>query len=266
VQRGVDELKGKYADLDQALAPHVAVIRQHGHTPAQAVQQMFAWFQALQANPDAAFPALAKSFNWQPKQPQSAAQAATAAPAVGADGKPLEQAPPVIPDQVQQYIEGMRQELAQLRYGVSQQLGGMQQNFQQQQEAKTNEILANWSKDKPHFEKVRGTMAQLLSSGAVPLIEGRVDLDAAYAKAVRINDDVFAEVQAAERTKADAEAKAKIDAKAKADEAAAKAAKVAAASVGPGAPGSAAATASKNTKKRSVRESLLAAIDEARAN
>ena len=81
VQKGVDELKQRYTDLDQALAPHVQAIRQHGHTPAQAVHQMFSWFQALTANPDAAFPALIKSFNYDPRRLVPQQQPAAAQPA-----------------------------------------------------------------------------------------------------------------------------------------------------------------------------------------
>jgi hypothetical protein len=271
VKKGVDELKGKYADLDQALAPHIPVIRQHGHTPAQAVQQMFSWFQALSANPDAAFPALQKSFNWQPKvaAAAAAAQPGTAAPAVGADGKPVAPAaaaqPEAVSPAVQQYIDGIRQELLQLKQGVGQQLGTMQQSFAAQQEAKTQEILGNWAKDKPHFEKVRGVMAQLIQSGAVPLKEGRVDLDGAYEKAVRLNDEIWQQTQADAQAKAAADLKAKADAKKKADEAAAAGAKKAAVSLTPTAPGSAPAQQGKAKKKQSVRESLMSAIDEVRA-
>ncbi len=76
VQKGVDELKAKYADLDTALAPHIPVIRQFGHTPAQAVGQMFEWFKQLSLRPNEAFPALAKSFkragvSWRGPLPQS---------------------------------------------------------------------------------------------------------------------------------------------------------------------------------------------------
>ena len=262
VQKGVDELKAKYADIDQALAPHIPVIRQHGHTPAQAVNQLFAWFQALAVNPDAAFPALQKCFNWQPQTAPAQAQpgaAAAAAPSAA------EQPAGEIPVQVQQYINQMRQELDQIKQGFGQQLGSMQQTFASQQEAKTQEILANWAKDKPHFEKVRGLMAQLIASGAVPLKEGRVDLDGAYTKAVRLDDDVFTQMQQAEVAKKDAEMKAAAAAKKKADEDAAKAAKAASASLTPNAPGSAPGAHGKPKKGRSVRETLLDAIGEARA-
>ena len=62
--KGVEALKAKYGELDQVLQPRMDVIRRHGHTPAQAVNQLFAWFEALSGNPLVAFPALANSFRF----------------------------------------------------------------------------------------------------------------------------------------------------------------------------------------------------------
>jgi len=50
--------------------------------------------------------------------------------------------------------------------------------------------IANDAEKFPHFEKVRGTMAQLLESGLAP------DLKTAYAKAVRMDDEVWTQEQA----------------------------------------------------------------------
>jgi hypothetical protein len=61
---------------------------------------------------------------------------------------------------------------------------------QRAEQARVQGEIAKFSEAKPHFEKVRGTMAQLLESGVA------TDLDTAYEKAVRLHDDVFQEVQA----------------------------------------------------------------------
>jgi hypothetical protein len=58
VQRGVEELRGRYRDIETALEPHLPVIRSFGHTPAQSIAQMFAWFDALSTRPDESFPVL----------------------------------------------------------------------------------------------------------------------------------------------------------------------------------------------------------------
>jgi len=44
------------------------MIRQFGKTPGQAVGQLFSWFDALAKNPDEAFPALIKSYKYNPDQ------------------------------------------------------------------------------------------------------------------------------------------------------------------------------------------------------
>ena len=61
MQQGVDQLKSQYSDLDRALAPHMPVIKQFGHTPGQAVGRLFDWFSYLQKNPVEGFPAFVRS-------------------------------------------------------------------------------------------------------------------------------------------------------------------------------------------------------------
>ena len=88
-------------------------------------------------------------------------------------------------------------------------------NFQSQQEmVEQNQLqseIASFKDDKPYFEEVRETMAGLLQNGMAN------DLQSAYDKAIRLNDDVFQKVQseqtgkfgAAQREKV-AAAKAKV--------------------------------------------------------
>lgn len=58
---------------------------------------------------------------------------------------------------------------------------------EQQEQQRVTQALAEFANAEqyPHFEKVRGTMAQLLESGLAP------DLKTAYAKAVRMDDEVW---------------------------------------------------------------------------
>lgn len=259
--KGVEELKGRYKDIDSALAPHINAIRQHGHTPAQATAQLFGWFQALAANPQVAFPALAKSFGYDlakfvPQQQQPAAAGDPAAqqqqPAVGA-----------IPPELQKYIEDLKSEVGQLRQAFSQELTSVKGTFQQQSEAKTNEILMNWAKDKPHFEKARGLMAQLIQSGAVPpLKDGQVDLDGAYDMALYANPELRAEILAAQEAEKIKTAKAKAAAAAAKQQEDVNKARRAGTSLSGGAPGEAGAPAAKKGKGKSVRESIMEAREQ----
>lgn len=260
VQKGVDELKGKYAEIDGAIAPHIDAIRRHGHTPGQAVNQMFSWFHALAGNPDVAFPALLRSFNYDPRRLVPQAQQTAIQPAVGADGKPVAQPGGEVPPAVQQYITGISQELAALKNAFTQQIGQVQNTFQQQSEAKTQEVLMNWAKDKPHFEKVRVLMSQLIASGAVPLKDGRVDLDGAYEQAIWANPEVRGAVQADVQKAAQAAQVAAAAKEKAAQQAAADKARKSNVSLAPSAPG--APPVGKPKKGRSVRESLRDAMEE----
>lgn len=256
VAKGVQELRQRYTDIDQALAPHLEEIRRHGHTPAQAVTQLFAWFQALAANPQLAFPALAKSFNYDlhkvlGQQQQQPTQAEGEQPA----GE--------VPPAVQQYITGLEQKLTQIERQFGEKLGGLESSFAQQSQAKTQEILDNWANGKEHFQDVRQLMAHFIASGAVPPKNGQVDLDAAYDMAIYAHPEVRAKVQAALEAAKVAEAKKKADEERKAQTQQAEKARKAGVSVGTSAPGSGGATTpAKGGKGKSVRESILEAREQ----
>lgn len=90
------------------------------------------------------------------------------------------------PDPV--YLELM-QRIDQLNGRVQDVTGWKEQQDSQRVSQAIGEI-ANDAEKFPHFEKVRGTMAQLLESGLAP------DLKTAYAKAVRMDDEVWTQEQA----------------------------------------------------------------------
>ena len=260
--KGVEELKNKYKDIDTALSPHMEAIRKHGHTQGQAISQLFGWFQALAGNPDVAFPALAKSFNYDLAKfaPKPAATPDPAATAAAAGTQPAGTVSP----EVQKYIDAVKAEVEQLKQAFGQELTGLKGTFQQQNEAKTNEILMSWAKDKPHFEAVRALMAQLIQSGAVPLKEGQVDLDGAYDRAIWANPEVRTLIQAEQLAAAEKERKAKADAALKKQQEEVTKARKAGVSVGGTAPGEGGITTAtgKRGKGHSVRESSMAAREE----
>lgn len=272
--KGVEELKKKYADVDAALAPRMGVIKQFGHTPAQAVNQLFAWFEALsqdverlkQGQPAMAFQALAQSFGIDPKLIYGAPQQQQQQQEKPEERQEAKTKQEEIPTPVQNYISTLEKKLGELQNAISQKIGALETSFSAQSQAKTEEILANWAKDKPYFEDVRQLMGRLIASHAVaPLPNGSADLDKAYEMALYALPDIRAKVLAEQAAKVEAERKAKLDAEKKAQQDAANKARKAAGGLAPNAPGAPGSQQQKAAKK-SVRESLQEAIDQARSN
>ena len=127
----------------------------------------------------------------------------------------------------------IQNELAQVRGEVL--------NWKQQQEAAQNQALLQeinqFQTKAEYFEEARPTMIQLLNSGVAQ------DLDDAYQKAIRLDNDLFMKHQQASQGAADA-------AKREASNKAAKAARAAAVSVKSSTPG--AATSTKAQDRRSM--------------
>lgn len=271
MSKGVEKLKAAHAEVDQAIAPHAEAIRRHGHTPGQAVGQLFGWFQSIAANPKVALPALLQSFNVKPEdvfpQLRAAAPAAQAtAAAVAGAGEPGAQ-PGVpafeLPEQYRQLMDGTFQKVNALEQQIQQQ---MQQQQAAQQRA-TEQIVTGWSKDKPHFERVRGQMAKLIQSGVVGLTaEGQVDLDGAYEAAVYADPELRTTMVADAQKKAQDAAAARAAAEQKAQQEAADKARAKAKGLAPSAPGAgpAAGAAAQRKKGMSVGESLREAMKEVR--
>lgn len=264
--KGVEELKNKYADIDKILAPRLDSMRRFGHKPHEAVGQLFAWFDALSANPDVAFPALAASFRYDlrrllgaQQQPQQPAQQPAAQPTVP-EGEEISPA-------VQQYISKITQEMETLKGAVQQQFGQLQNTFAQQSQAKTDDMLAQWAKGKPHYDKVRTLMGKLIigmqQDNSVPLLQnGSVDLDAVYDMALYASPEVRAEIFAAQKVTEEAERKKKADAERKAQTDQAEKARRAASGIAPSAPGQQAPTKGQRKGGKSVRDSLKEAMEE----
>jgi hypothetical protein len=264
-EKGVTELKAKYSEIDKALAPHVEAIKRFNKTPAEAVKQLFDWFQALAQNPDQAFPALIKSYNYDPNKIVAAFGLQTQPPKQ--ETKTEEQPEGDIPPAVQSYITKLEEKLNGLQAQVGQQLDGVMRNVAEQSMAKTHETLNMWAKDKPHFEEVRTMMGHLLTPdpntgvAAVPLKDGKVDLDTAYDMAVWARPDIRNKIMAEEKSKMEAAHKAKVAAEAKAQKEQAEKAKRASGSLPTGTPGADVAKR-QQTRGKSVKESIRQSIEE----
>ena len=265
MEKGVASLKAKYDEVDKAIAPHLEAIKQYGKTPGQAVGQLFAWFEALAKNPDQAIPALIQSYNYDPRKIMAAfgIKPEVAAPKAEVEEQPEGDIPPA----VQQYISKLEERQKALESQVGQQLNGVTSMFQEQSMAKTHEVLNNWAKDKPYFNEVRTFMGHLLTPdpntgvAAVPLKDGRVDLDSAYEMAVYANPEIRAKILAENEVKAEAGRQAKIKAEQKAQQEAADKARRASGSIKTASPGADVAR-KVPTKGKSVRESIQAAREE----
>jgi hypothetical protein len=107
-------------------------------------------------------------------------------------------------------LMGLMEQFQQLR-GQVQEVKGWREQQEQQRIAQEIAAIQNDAENHPHFEKVRGTMAQLLESGLAP------DLKTAYAKAVRMDDEVWQAEQARQSQAAQAaQAQSQVVAQAKA--------------------------------------------------
>jgi hypothetical protein len=88
----------------------------------------------------------------------------------------------------QQPVDAYTQQLMQQLYQVNQEVSTIKGRFEQEEQARLNNEIERVRSDKerfPHFDMVREEMAQLLELGKAQ------DLETAYAKAVRMNDEAF---------------------------------------------------------------------------
>jgi len=254
---GTKQATERLREFDTVIAPHMPAIQQFGVSPAQTVGKLFEWFTVLshpnkQVRQDG-FKILAKNFGIDTQEfaPQRQVQ-----------------------DDPQQYQEPEQNNQndsppawAQSLIERQQQLDGMLSTQKQQA---TQDYVNSWAyaKDakgeliRPHYEKVRVAIAALIGQGVVPLEAGQITQDVmqkAYEKAIRVDDEVWAQVQ--EEQQEAAEAKKQAEAVKRA--AAARAAKAKAVSIKPGAPTLNGAKSGKPNGKVSVRDSIDAAIKEA---
>ncbi len=95
-------------------------------------------------------------------------------------------------------------QLAQELNQIKNQWTSFQNSQEQQEQAQLQNEIASFKDDKPYFDEVRETMAGLLQSGMAS------DLQSAYDKAIRLNDDVFQKVNATHAQKSEAAQREKI--------------------------------------------------------
>jgi hypothetical protein len=209
MKAGVDQLKGQYQEFEAAVFPYRDTLKAIGQTPGQTFRNIMEWQKALKGpNKTQAFQQLAREFGidlaqYAPQQQQQQNQ---------------QQTQGIDPNGLRQWQENLQQQL----------FGTLQQQLEQQARTRAAEAeLQAWAKDKPHFDRVRGMMAQLvdadtqaLNAGQSPKfgvldLTGKADLDKAYNYAVRLDPDLMEEIEAKKREEIAREAEAKAQAAAK---------------------------------------------------
>jgi hypothetical protein len=222
MRAGVEPLlsKAQFADtMQEAIAPYLPTIQGMGLTPEKAVSALMQADYTLRTAPPQQkmqlFMQLAQSYGIQlptngqmPQQPQA---------------------------QVDPLVWQLQNELNNVRGEV---MGWKQQQEMQQNQQLLGEIN-QFSMKADHFEEARPTMIQLLQSGMAETLEE------AYEKAIRLNPDLFEQINKAQQAEVAAR-------QAKEQNRAAKAARAAAVSVRSATPG--VNTAPKAANRRAILE------------
>ena len=196
MQRGVAQLRQGYEEIDQALAPWHGEMQAFGKTPGQTIAQLFAWYDALEKNPDAAVPALLQSYRYPVARLVQAYGPDRILRELGWHAQRTPQGQILLtrnPQAAQQQdiSAQVQQAVAPYIQYVQQQDARRQAEIERVNEDNTRRYLDDWAKDKPYFNDVRKLMATLLTpdpntgQASVPLKDDHVDLDTAYKWAVR---------------------------------------------------------------------------------
>jgi hypothetical protein len=147
-----------YDELDRVLAPSRAVYQQFGaKNDVEAVSRLIEWESALRSDPRGGIHRLAQQ--------------------LGVDLSQIAQSQDSTVDPgLQQTLRPVLDEFGQLKS----QLNSMMTAQQQAQQEKIASELSTFAKDKPHFERVRVRMGQLMQGGVV----APNDLESAYQQAI----------------------------------------------------------------------------------
>ena len=179
----------RFKSIDAVMAPRRQLLQQAGLTDAQALEQTWRWHDML-------------------SHPDMGTRYANAAQFLQAYGININQPPPYgqMPPQID--INGY---IAPAIAPIQTKIQGLEQALDRIQTAEYTAIVNSFAKAKdangnllhPYIDDVMETMIDLMEKGVVPR-----DLDVAYQKAIRFNDDVIAKIEAgkveAEKKKAEA--------------------------------------------------------------
>jgi hypothetical protein len=181
-QRQLGQYQAHYGKLEQSIEPHRSYLQEEGLDPSEIVGNLLAWHKYIAANPAQALQTLAKDFGVElGGQVQAGQQSQTSQNDSSAAIQKLIQSQ----DQLRAYIA--KKERDQKIQALTQEV----YNFRQAKDA-------NGKPKYPYASEVENDIARL-----IPLIRQESPgasaaelLDAAYNKAVRLNDSVFQKLQA----------------------------------------------------------------------
>lgn len=167
--RGVSTYKQEYdrlKPLADAVEPFMPLLQQHNIPPAQWLQNLGNAHKTLAlGSPQekaAMFAQLARDYN-----------------------VPLDQLGNVQPMPIQQAAQSPTHTLWNELTGVKQQLQQFLTQAEQEKQAQMAAEISAFAAKHEHFEQVRETMSRLLGAGVAQ------DLEGAYAKAIRMHDDIW---------------------------------------------------------------------------
>ena len=185
-QNGIKQYSDKakvFDEYEQAVGPRRQAMAAIGVTPQQVVSRALEWMDAL-GHPDPnikgnAFRLLAQNYGVNLASLGVAEQTGESF-RVGGD---------VNPD-MQAIIHAVRSEVSSLTQETRAQLQAVQAQREQEANHAAQAYLAEWAKEKAHFNTVKDRMGELLRSGAIPMKDGQLDLDKAYDLACYENAEV----------------------------------------------------------------------------
>jgi len=246
-----------FDELEKVISPRLEAIQKFGTTPAQTVDRLFQWMEAL-SHPDdntrlGSFKQLAANFG-------------------------INLAQLGVSEHVDSQTD-INQDPPAWAQGIVGEVTNLKQQLTSQQQAAADNVVINWATAKssdgtplrPHYSKVNELMVRLMQSGAVPMKNGTLDLDGAYETACKIHPEVAALIQQETVAKAEQETKDKAAKDAQLAKARLEKAKKAGVGLKPSAPsipstqikGKPNGTGRETT---SVRDSLRKSLDELRDN
>lgn len=183
-QKGVEQLKAKYKPYDDAFSPVRDQLQRLGKTEPEAITQLLNWHAALAGPHKAeAFKELARSHGF---------DLSTLGPQPGVAPQN-----PTDPNQIlRPYLDPINQEVNSLKA-----------DLQRRDNERVQGDIANFAKDKPHFDKVRTIMGHLIQAGIAKGSNPKEAFDDAYERACRADPDTFALIQQEQREQQEAEAR-----------------------------------------------------------
>lgn len=234
-QRGFDEYRSKVEPIVQQIQPHLDELRQQGVQPEMVVRDLLHTRRLLATGDEAT----------------KIQTLVNVAHAVGIPLQQMLQQSAALPQHMQHHIDPNVMQAQQRARDLEFQMAQRQQQEHAQMQAAAVAEVENFKSSHPYVDQLGPQMQQLLQAGLA------TDLDSAYSKALRLNDELFTKSQATQREAA--EKQRRIDA-----DKAAKAAKANAVSTRTATPGALAATTGGAPKGR--RAALEESFDQATAS